>query len=166
MEPDVSLVDTSLLAKVSIPYLLRQRAMPLSVVDGHLNVVMSDPLNTAMIDELERTYGMTIKPCAAVTAKIEEALRTLEQLRDNAGMEVTTALQYKDIEETPGDDDAGEGAVAIVDHLLSKAIQMGASDLHIEPLEHKVRARVRVDGVLRHLTDLPNDFAPRILSRI
>jgi len=166
MEPDVSLVDTSLLAKVSIPYLVRQRAMPLRVVDGRLNLVMSDPLNAALIDELERTYGMTIKPAAAVTARIEEALSTLEQLRDTAGVEVKTALQYRNIQETPEDDDAGEGAVAIVDHLLSKAIAMGASDLHIEPLEHKVRARVRVDGVLRHLTDLPNDFAPRILSRI
>ena len=166
VEPDVSLVDTSLLARVSIPYLLRQKAMPLRVVDDHLNILMSDPLNAALVDELGRTYGMAIKPCAAVTARIEEALRTLEHVRDTSRVEVTTRLQYKDVEEMPQDEEAGEGAVAIVDHLLSKAIEMGASDLHIEPLEHKVRARARVDGVLQHLTDLPIDFAPRILSRV
>ncbi len=166
IEPDVSLVDTATLSQVSIPYLIRQQALPLRVVEGHLNVVMSDPLNTALIDELERTYGQPIRPCAAVTAKIEEALRTLERFRDCSGVEMSTVLQYKDIQEMPQDEEAGEGATAIVDHVLSQAIDLGASDLHIEPLENKVRARVRVDGVLRHLTDLPNDFAPRILSRV
>jgi type IV pilus assembly protein PilB len=166
LEPDVSLVDTALLAQVSIPYLIRHKALPLRVADGHLNVVMSDPLDTALIDELERTYGMTIRPCAAVAADIEEALQTLEEMRTAGRLQVKTELQYKDIKELPEDDDAGEGAIAIVDHLLSRAIHLNASDLHIEPLEHKVRARVRVDGVLQHLTDLPNDFAPRILSRI
>ena len=166
LEPDVSLVDTSLLEKVSIPYLLRQNALPLRIVDGHIDVVMSDPLDAPLMDELERTYGMPVKPCAAVAARIEEALRTLENVRETTGAEVSTALEYKDIDEAPQDEEEGEGAIAIVDHLLSKAIDIGASDLHIEPLEHKVRARVRVDGVLRHLTDLPNDFAPRILSRI
>jgi type IV pilus assembly protein PilB len=166
LEPDISLVDIALLTKVSVPYLLRQKAMPLRVVDGHLNVVMSDPLDAALIDELERTYGITVKPCAAVKAKIEEALRALERGRDTTKVEAATELNYKDVEEMPQDEDAGEGAVTIVDHLLSKAIETGASDLHIEPMETKVRARVRVDGVLHHLTDLPNDFAPRILSRI
>jgi type IV pilus assembly protein PilB len=166
VEPDISLVDTALLTKVSIPYLVRQHALPLRVVEGHLNVVMSDPLNAGLLDELERTYGQPIRPCAAVAAKIEEALRTLERVRGPGGAEVPTSLRYKDVQDMPQDDEAGEGAVAIVDHILSQAIQMGASDLHIEPLENKIRARIRVDGVLRHLTDLPGDFAPRILSRV
>jgi type IV pilus assembly protein PilB len=166
VEPDVSLVDGSLLRQVSIPYLVHQCALPLRVVDDCLNVVMADPQNTALVDELERTYGQRVKPCAATTAKIEEALRTLERIQDQDAGELSTSLRYRDIQEMPQDDEEGEGAVAIVDHLLSKAIDIGASDLHIEPLESKVRARARVDGVLRHITDLPNDFAPRILSRI
>lgn len=166
LEPDISLVDTELLDKVSTPYLLRHLAMPLRVVDGHLNVVMADPLDVALIDELERTYGITVKPCAGVSTRIKDALETLEKFRDKSAVEVKTSLQYRDIREIPEDEEGGEGAVAIVDHVLSKAIEMGASDLHIEPLEHKLRARVRLDGALRHLTDLPNDFAPRILSRI
>lgn len=166
VEPDVSLVDTALLAEVSFPYLLKHHAMPLRVVDGHLNIVMSDPVNTTLIDELERTYGEPVRPCAAITAKIDEALHTLERLRQPGAVEVQTSLQYKGVEELGQDEDEGKGAVAIVDHLLLQAIDAGASDLHIEPLEKKVQARIRVDGVLRHLTDLPGDFAPRILSRV
>jgi type IV pilus assembly protein PilB len=166
VEPDVSLVDMDILAKVSIPYLLRQHVLPLGVVEDRLNVVMSDPLNAALIDELERNYGQPVRPCAAVAAEIDEALRTLERLRRAGDTEVATSLLYRGIRETPEDDEAGEGAVAIVDHILSQAIDLGASDLHIEPLENKVRARLRVDGVLRHLSDLPGDFAPRILSRV
>jgi type IV pilus assembly protein PilB len=107
-----------------------------------------------------------IKPCASVRPKIEEALNTLERIRDQGHTEVATSLHYKDLHDLPQGDEAGEGAVKIVDHILSQAVDLGASDLHIEPLENKVRARVRVDGVLRHLTDLPGDFAPRILSRV
>ena len=50
--------------------------------------------------------------------------------------------------------------------MLFRSIQLGASDLHIEPSLKRIRVRVRVDGVLNPLTDLPIDFAPRLTARI
>jgi type IV pilus assembly protein PilB len=166
VEPDVSLVDTTLLSDVSIPYLMRNKALPFRMTDGHLNVIMSDPLDSALINELERMYRSPVQPCVAASSKIEEALETLERLRDVEGQDVSTTLQYREINEMPEDDDSGEGAIRIVDYLIYQAISLGASDLHIEPLQNKVRARVRVDGVLRQLTDLPSDFSPRVVSRV
>ncbi len=166
VEPDISLVDISLLSNVSIPYLTRHHILPFRVIDGSLNAMMADPLNRDLINELERTYGTPVKPCAAPSKKIGEALETLERLRESRDEEVSTTLQYHEIRDMQEDDEEGEGAVRIVDYLLSQAISLGASDLHIEPLETKVRVRVRIDGSIRHLTDLPVDFAARIASRV
>lgn len=165
VEPDVSLVATKLLDKVSISYLIRNQALPFRVSDGHLNVIVADPLNTELVQELERTYHMPVRVCTAPSQKIVDAIKTLERLRDS-GEEVATSLEYHEIHETPATDDSTEGAIRIVDHLLYEAIKMGASDLHIEPMRSKVRIRVRIDGVLRHLTDLPVDFTPRVISRV
>ncbi len=165
IEPDVSLVDTNLLEKVSISYLVRNHTLPFRIGDGYLNVIMADPLNSSLVQDLERTYHMPIRVCTAPSQKIVDALKTLERLRDS-GEEISTSLEYHEIRETPVTDDSSEGAIRIVDHLLYEAIKMGASDLHIEPMRSKLRIRVRVDGVLRHLTDLPLDFTPRVLSRV
>ncbi|HEC83486.1 MAG TPA: hypothetical protein ENI46_03235, partial [Firmicutes bacterium] len=165
IEPDVSLVDMKLLDKVSISYLIRNQALPFRISDGHLNVTMADPLNSDLVQDLERTYHMPVRVCTAPSRKIVDALKTLERLRDS-GEEITTTLEYHEIHEAPATDDSSEGAIRIVDHLIYEAIKMGASDLHIEPMRSKVRVRVRVDGVLRHLTDLPVDFAPRVISRV
>jgi type IV pilus assembly protein PilB len=164
VEPDVSLVDTELLSRIPISYLIKQRVLPFRASEDRLTMLMSDPLNGDLIQDLERTYGMQVAPCGAPSDKILEALKTLERLKDSS-VEDTTTLEYHEIRQTSGGEDTVEGAVRIVDHLIYQAIELGASDLHIEPLRSKVRVRVRVDGVLRGLTDLPVDFAPRITAR-
>jgi type IV pilus assembly protein PilB len=166
IEPDISLIDVSLLSRISTPYLIRHRVIPVRMTDDHLILIMADPLDSDTIQDIETTYGKPVEPCAAASAKIVEAIKALEQLRETEEIKVATTLQYRDIQESQDDDDDGQGAVRIVDHLLHQAIQMEASDLHIEPLKSKLRVRVRVDGVLRHLTDLPADFTPRVVSRI
>ncbi len=166
VEPEVSLVDASLINKVSLPYLIRNRILPFRITDGYLTAIMADPLDLGLIHELERLYSVAVKPCGAPSEKIIEALETLDRLRHSEGEEVSTNLQYRDMKDMPEDDESGEGAIKIVDYLLYQAIAAGASDLHIEPFQSKVRVRQRTDGVMRKLTDLPADFGGRIGSRV
>jgi type IV pilus assembly protein PilB len=166
VEPEVGLVDLELLKKTSLPYLSRHKVLPLRVVDGTLTAIMADPLERQVRAELERIYGVPVRPCCATSARIAEAIETLERLQDGKTGTEGSSLQYREIQEDASEDETGEGAVQIVDYLLLRAIQLGASDLHIEPQESKIRIRVRVDGVLRNLTDLPADFAPRVVSRV
>jgi len=166
VEPEVALVDRSLLSKASIPYLLRHKVLPLRVEGGILTAVLADPSNEPLRGELERIFGAKLSPCCAPSDRIVEALHTLERLREGAVAGGGTSLQYHEIEAGALEDDTGEGAIQIVDYLLLRAIELGASDLHIEPLRNKVRVRARVDGTLRPLTDLPADFAPRVASRV
>jgi type IV pilus assembly protein PilB len=167
-EPQVGSIDMNIFAKTSTRYLLRQRVLPMKVAGGRLQVILADPLDNQLIADLERIFGMPIEPVCCASEKIVEALRTLERLRaGKAGGEAgSLTLQYREIEEVSVHDDTGEEAVQIVDYLLARAIQLQASDLHIEPLQDKVRVRVRVDGVLQQLTDIPVEFTPRIVSRV
>ncbi|OIP91763.1 MAG: hypothetical protein AUK24_02485 [Syntrophaceae bacterium CG2_30_49_12] len=62
--------------------------------------------------------------------------------------------------------ESGDNIVAILDYIISGAIIEGASDIHIEPKEKMLTVRYRVDGILRHKTDIPIYLAPNLVSRI
>jgi type IV pilus assembly protein PilB len=166
VEPEVALVDDSLLAKASMSYLVRQRALPFQEMEGAVAVILADPLDDRLIMDLERIFGRPVKPFGAPSDKILEALRILDRLEDSDGKDAKTSLQYRTIEDIEPGDDSGEEAVRLVDYLLYRAIEVGASDLHIEPLQSRVRVRVRVDGAMRPLTELPGSYAARVVSRI
>ncbi len=168
LEPEAALVQDKLLSKVSLPYLARHKALPYRLVDGVLTVVMNDPLKADLIRELERIYGVPVKPACAVgpsiLAALERAAGRMHGGEEEAEGVVT--LKYREIQEVEETEEIGAEAVRIVDHVFFRAISMGASDIHIEPREKEIRVRVRVDGVLHPLLDIPADFAPRIASRV
>ncbi len=166
VEPEVGLVDSRLLAKTSLRYLQKQRVLPLNAVEGRLSVVVCNPEDTEIVAQLERIFELPIVPLISSSESIKRALEDLERQRDGKGSTLNTTVQYREIDKEVVEEEAGEEAVQLVDYLIMRAIQLGASDLHIEPQEKKIRVRVRVDGVLRSLTDLPIDFAPRVTSRL
>lgn len=165
--PDPGLVDALLLERVSLPYLQRRKLLPMNMAEGVLVAAMADPLDAEDLAVLERTFNVPVKPCAATEANILETLKALSQARTGRGAGDRTRVQYVEASEGSDDDVANsEGAVATLDYLLLRAVNMRASDLHVEPSEGRVRVRVRVDGVLQQLTDLPVAFGPQLVSRI
>lgn len=164
--PDVGLVDLAILAQASMRYLLSKKVLPLRVGDGALTAVLADPLNTEVITALERMYKLPVRVCCATEERIVSALETLRRMREGDARPDGGLLQYHEITAANDDSATGEGAVAVLDYLLLRAVQMKASDVHIEPLQSKVRVRVRVDGVLLPLTELPAGFAPQLVSRV
>jgi len=166
LEPEVSEIDAAVMAKASLRYLLKNKVLPVRMLGGELEVVLADPLNSHLVAELERLFGATIRPACGTSNRIGETLLTLERLRAGHENDESTSLQYRVIEEIPAAEETGKEAIQIVDYLLLRAIQLGASDLHIEPMQNKVRVRVRIDGVLQHLTDLPADSVRRLVSRV
>jgi len=166
VEPDVGLVDQALLARASMRYLSHNCALPCRIGDGALTVILADPTNGYVIADLERIFEVPVRPCCATEGSILAALDTLRLLREGKGQSAAASLQYHEMRDIDVSRESGEGAVAVLDSLLQRAIQMRASDLHIEPLESKVRIRLRVDGGLVALTELPLGFAPQLISRV
>lgn len=168
VEPEIALVDDELLARATFKYLISNKVLPVRVVEGMANVIMADPLNLVLIQELERLFQMRVRVSCCSSARLAEALRTLEHLKEKGGnvSSAAAAIQYREIEDLPAGEDPGQEAIQIVDYLICRALEMGASDLHIEPKARKVGVRVRVDGALQPLTELPVELAPRITSRV
>ncbi len=167
LEPEIAPLDEQVLQRVSIPYLVRKRLLPVRVADGSVTVIMQDPLDQEALAEMRRIYKMPVKPACAPGENIAAALNRLQNRnKDVADPEGTIALKYREIREIDEGEDIGIEAVRIVDHLLYRAIQMHASDIHIEPLQRKLVVRVRIDGVMQLLTELPADIAPRIAARV
>ncbi len=162
LEP--GLLDRTLLKKVSIKYLSRQRALPLSLKDGRLNVVVEDLAQAAIAPELERLYGAPVTFWIAERTKFASTLAALEADHGEAVATSTRRIEYKNVAAVVAED--GKGASEIVDSILLRAFRDRASDIHIEPDAHRVRIRYRVDGQLIPVAEYPASAALAIISRV
>jgi type II secretory ATPase GspE/PulE/Tfp pilus assembly ATPase PilB-like protein len=99
----------------------------------------------------------------------DEERRILEMLDLSAiddQIELSPAAKDMVIEAESSGVVARGNTVGILDFVILSAVKEGASDIHIEPLENKIRVRYRVDGVLRHKTDLPKSTFASLSTRI
>jgi type IV pilus assembly protein PilB len=151
----------------------RNLLIPISKEGNVLSLAMWDPLDLQIIEFIERSTQMTVKPYHAEKEAIERAIET--QYQRTLGKEVTEALEEvggpikleeaKDIEKEAGV--IRKSPVAdIVSSILRYAARSGASDVHIEPSEGKTRVRYRIDGVLHERLTLPTELHSSIVSRI
>ncbi|HPF69711.1 MAG TPA: ATPase, T2SS/T4P/T4SS family [Candidatus Krumholzibacteria bacterium] len=138
--------DPKLLAKVRPVWLEQNGCFPVRAEDGSLLLALVDPLNTKALAEAERLLGETPQPALARRFAIETAIQALTR--------PTTV------------DTSESGMVAAVNDILRKAIECGASDIHIEPMKERLRVRMRIDGVLIQTLDLPVESARALTSRL
>jgi type II secretory ATPase GspE/PulE/Tfp pilus assembly ATPase PilB-like protein len=165
------------LALVPRAQALRLRIVPLDVQDRRLSVAMADPLDVSGIDDLQFQTGRRVEPHVALAAAIDLAL--LEAYGDDAVASLLTRLPAP----TPraADDGVREAAddigalrraseagpvVALVDHVMTRAVAAHASDVHIEPRGSTLAVRERVDGVLRPMMELPGHTGAAVASRV
>ena len=145
----------------------RLRVIPLDVRDKTLRVAMADPLDISAIDDLQFRIGRRIEPAVATPRAVDDAIAAY----DHTDMATLLARIPSSHNATPSDEELRRASeappvVALLDHLFVRAAAMRASDIHIEPLEDRLRVRVRIDGVMRELTTLPLHIAAPLLSRI
>ncbi len=164
VEADPSLIDPELLQRANVKYLLRHRVLPLALQDDSLSILTDDVPSREVLIDLERLFGRPVTFALGPRAKIEETLAAAVQGRVavGAGSSGGGAIQYHRIEENVDAD----RITGIVDQLIFRAIRQGASDVHLEPMQSKLRVRFRVDGCLIHITDYPQAYTTQIISRI
>ncbi len=166
------------LAKFPARILLDKHIMPVQGENnGDLLAVTSDPFDTSAIDELRlatsRDFQLALAPQAEIDRCIKRYLGvgadTVQSMISEAG---ENGLQVVD---TDLDDDmdlteAAEGAsiIRFVNQILTEAIELRATDVHIEPFEESLRVRYRIDGVLQEtsLAAEVKQFQAAIVSRL
>lgn len=167
VDPRIGEIETDLIDRIPFAYLQKNLILPVREEDGKAVVIVARPEDERLILEVERTFGMGVIPQCSTGARIAEALATLERIKGSPADRDAFKIQYRELDRTgEATDSTGEEAIQLVDYLLSRAVQLDASDLHIEPMMDAIRVRVRVDGVLQHLTDIPVDFGARLTARV
>jgi len=152
IEPDFTLLDQTLLKRVSVSFLRSRMALPVFSDGKTATVVTPDPSRSDLVKDFSAALRMPVELAVGPKDAILQAIADIEHF--NRPSTPTT--------EGGGDDNV----VSIVDYLFTRAIKDKASDIHIEPMSNRVRVRYRVDGELVHRTDLPVYLGPKISSRI
>lgn len=162
----LSFVPRSIAERFSlIPFLYDSKTQTLSIA-------MSNPLDLDAIDFITKKTGFNVKVFAASLKDVRSAIDS--QYKQELVGEVTQALketeQYnpqKAVDSAQIADIIQEAPIAkIVSTILEYAVSSRASDVHIEPLEDRVRVRYRIDGVLYDKLSLPKTVQEAVISRI
>ena len=151
------------------------KVIAVSRLNKTLLVAISDPNNIYVLDAVKFITGCNVQPAIAPEKAIDKAIEMYYQ--DTGGLsEIVKGLEESDLEvvsseEAPSESDLlsavqDKPLVRLVDSIIADAIRMGASDIHFEMYEKRIRVRYRVDGDLREMAPLPYKYRAAIVSRI
>jgi type IV pilus assembly protein PilB len=155
----------------------RLAVMPVHLEGRHLRVAITDPFNFDAIDTLSKELlRYDIDLIVAPAEQIELALKRYygsasEMVHSLIGTYSGDKLQVKDgrtVEGETGEREAGDDAhiIRLVNLMILEAHRLRASDIHLEPLEKRLRLRYRIDGVLQVMPDPPKKLQAPMVSRI
>lgn len=174
-------IPEQVLADINIESLRQYNAVPFERIGNLVKVAMSDPFDVQAIQALEMKYPAGTKLEVYITTM--ESINSILDRRVGEAItsEVTSALEdvqvpVADISaDSVGDEYVGnmEGldiksapVSRIVNSILQFAVKSGASDIHIEPLETRLRVRFRIHGIMTERLSLPKHLANAVVSRL
>ncbi len=149
----------------------RHNLIPLDIIDGALGVVMDDPADIQVIEELTARAGMPVRPMVGVRPDIEAAIHLYYKAKGEIEERLTEIAPPPLIEEVEEKRLSAEAiaqapVVRAVDLMLQQAVKDHASDIHLEPEEDGLRVRYRIDGILHDGLSLPKSAHAPLVSRI
>jgi general secretion pathway protein E/type IV pilus assembly protein PilB len=156
----------------------RLAVMPLHLDGKHLRVALTDPFNFDAIDTLSKELRFDIDLVVAPAEQIELALKrhygsASEMVHSLIGTYSGDKLQVKDGKKGAGavsetEPEAGDDAhiIRLVNLMILEAQRLKASDIHLEPMEKRLRLRYRIDGVLQVMNDPPKKLQAAMVSRL
>ena len=165
--------DKQVLSLFPARMLLKDELLPLRRINGEVEIATSRLFSTQGLDALKTMTGLRLRPVLAPLEAIQREMKkrlgvgadTIDTLGEEASFQVVT-----DDEEDTNLDNAAEDAsiIRFVNQVLRDAIDLRASDIHLEPFEDEMRIRYRIDGVLQEVP-VPAQikrFQPAIVSRV
>ncbi|MBZ9636291.1 GspE/PulE family protein [Clostridium sp. FP1] len=139
--------------------------------DNKLKIAMSDPLNIFAIDDVKISSGFDVKIYIASTKDIKNTIDIYyaSQNAKKAAADLSKAQgtnEGKEENKAQLDDIKSAPAVRLVDSIISDAIKLKASDIHIEPFENNIKIRFRIDGTLKEISKYNKDIYNAFITRI
>lgn len=162
-------IDGSALALVPGPMCRRYSLIPVGFVGDKLSVAMADPSNVVALDDLRSTTGRDVVAGVStrtdIVAAINRHYRSEGELDD---ISLAIDAEEESFEDLSTMKQVSEDApiVKYVNLLITQAINDRASDIHLEPTEHDLRVRFRIDGVLHEVMHSPKSIQHGVISRL
>jgi type IV pilus assembly protein PilB len=149
----------------------RYAAVPVSFVDDHtLLVAMADPSNIVAVDDLRILTGFDIEPAIATNDDITAMLSNMRPAQESITEEIDAHGKDDDdanaVERDIREQVDAAPVVKLVNGVMARAADEGASDIHFEPQAKELLVRFRHDGVLHEIMTIPKRLQPGVLSRI
>jgi type IV pilus assembly protein PilB len=144
-------------------FIVRHRVMPLAIDDkGAIRLAMTNPLDVVSLDEVSLRTKKRVVPVICSESAFDEAIAVyystrgkLKEVRDEEPGGVSDAAAALDV-----------STIEIVDGIITDAVSMKASDIHLEPREDVLHVRCRIDGVLHDMREYAVELQPGIVSRL
>ena len=164
--------DSEIVKKIPETLSRRYRAIALVEESNAFRIGMADPTDIFAFDELSKLFN---KPLRLAVLRESDLLRTIDTVFrktdeiSNLAEELEEELSDTDfnLEDLLETDDASEAPVVkLLQSIFEDALQMGASDIHIEPDEHVLRIRQRIDGVLQEQEMKEKRIVNALVSRL
>jgi type II secretion system protein E len=149
----------------------RFKVVPVGFGQSGLIVAVSDPLDIDTIDSLSFLLQREIELICASPEEIQQALvkyygAASDVLAQQTGRDIDFGLEITEGGRLESADEADAPIIRLVSMLLTEAHRLGASDVHLEPLDKKLRVRFRIDGVLQEMQAPPKRLHSAIVSRL
>jgi general secretion pathway protein E/type IV pilus assembly protein PilB len=167
--------EPELLRSLPARVVYRKRLVPVKRFNGTLQVATSDAFDLYSFDEIKLMTGLNIQPVLAPKDEIEKVIKTHYGLGGDTLDEMVGADDggATGSSVTEGSEDLLEMAqeasvIKLVNEIIVEAVNERASDIHIEPFEHSISIRYRIDGVLQEapVPQQMHRFAAAIISRV
>jgi type IV pilus assembly protein PilB len=134
-------IDESLLGLLGADYCKRNFSLPIEKLDKQIKVAMADPLDFVTIDDIELRTGYTVMPVVSSKYDILDSIEKFTEIDVGIHVETNGRLDDENQEEAP--------AIRLTNQIFAQGLNLGASDIHIDPLEDNILVRYRVDGMLK-----------------
>ncbi len=148
----------------------RFRVLPLGQEGNRIHLLTNNALDLALEDYLRDKMKLDVKFSMATLSRI---MKLIDKLNDESAQEMKKMAEEADSVEVKEDiggeekDDPTQGPVIkLVTQVLAEALSTGASDIHIEPFEDRVRLRYRIDGVCHERNTIPKRTQGSVIARL
>ncbi len=167
-------VEPKIVKLIPAEVAVKHTVLPLKREGRTLTVAMADPTDVGVVDDLKFITRYDIFPVIAGEYTLRTAIERYYEQTDaqlqNILKDIEADEDLEVIEEQEEDDSVqladDAPVVKLINGILTDAVKRGASDIHIEPFEHELRVRYRIDGVLQEVMTPPVKLKAALTSRV
>ncbi len=163
-------INIPVLDDIPVELMKKRCFVPVGNGGDSIEIALSNPEDFYLIERLKEITGKEVIPYIALEERIRDTISRVyeggksqvEDIVENLGFRVETREDIETLKDLASE----APIIKLVNLLITRAVEQGASDIHIEPFEREVKVRYRVDGVLHEVEKLPKNVLPAVVSRI